>query len=78
MWAWGAQSFPPASSLALPTTPPRLPQPLIAECIVEEVKEDDFVPVEQLIHIYLHIFTRWHLLSQKLRLFKQVRLFVLR
>lgn len=77
MWAWGAQSFPPASSLAL-RPPPHLPQPLIAERIVEEVKEDDFVPVEQLIHIHLHIFTRLHLLSQKSRLFKQVRLFVLR
>lgn len=71
MWARGAQSFPPASSLALP---PRPPQPLIAEYVVEEVKEYNFVPVEQLIHMHLHIFTWLCLLSQKSQLFKQVRL----
>ena len=39
----------------LPRLSPR-PKPLIAEYVVEEVKEDDFVPVEQLIHMHLHIF----------------------
>lgn len=43
MWAWGAQSFPPASS----------PTPsLISEYVVEEVKEGDFVSTG--IHTFLY------------------------
>lgn len=45
MWAWGEQSFPPASSPAPPPSPGR--EPPIAEYVVEEVKEDDVVPVEE-------------------------------
>lgn len=33
------------------------PQSLISKHVVEEVKEDDFVPMVQLIHMHLHIFT---------------------
>lgn len=44
-----SSSFFPGSS---PT-----PQPLTAEYVVEEGEKDDFVPMEQSIHIHLHIFT---------------------
>lgn len=47
MWAWGEQSSPPASSPAPPPPPNPGREPLIADYVLEEVKEDDDVPVEE-------------------------------
>lgn len=51
------------------------PQPLIPECVVEEVKEDGFLPEEQLL-ICICTFLFCYPLSQKSLIFEQVRLFL--